>query len=260
MTGVYTITNILDGKMYIGCATDVNIRLGHHRNDLIGNKHQNTHLQNAFNKVGESNFIFEVLEECEEQFIYSQEHYWCTILNVHNRLYGYNLRPTKPDGKAGCAESTREKIRLSIKLKNSSYDIHPNVGYKHREESKIKMSNSKKGIKPKKENVLKGIETRKNNGKKWHTEETISKMSKSKLGKKRPNFKNIKQYPILQLDVNMELIKEWSSISEASKDLNIKSTALFAAIKRGSFTKKGNFWKRKLVPKDESNSTTTENG
>jgi GIY-YIG catalytic domain/NUMOD3 motif len=113
LTGIYTIENLINGKIYIGYATDIVDRWSDHRLKLRKNVHGNPHLQSAWNKHTESNFKFEILEECEEQFLYSQEHYWATTLNTHNRLCGYNERPTHPYGKVRMSEESKKRVSIS---------------------------------------------------------------------------------------------------------------------------------------------------
>ena len=110
--GVYIIQNKVNNKVYIGASRDTYNRLCMHKWRLRVNTHDNVHLQSAFNKYGEENFIFDVLENCDEQFIYSQENYWCKMLDAHNRKHGYNVDPTAPEGK--CAVSEETKIRMSM--------------------------------------------------------------------------------------------------------------------------------------------------
>ena len=109
--GVYIIQNKVNNKVYIGASRDTYNRLCMHKWRLRVNAHHNPYLQSAFNKYKEESFIFDVLEECEEQYIYSQENYWCNLLNSHNRLFGYNVDPTAPDGK--CAVSLETKVKMS---------------------------------------------------------------------------------------------------------------------------------------------------
>lgn len=110
-TGIYTIQNIVTGKLYIGCAVDIKKRWKTHKLRLTKGVHENSYLQNAWNKYGKDNFLFEILEECEEQFLYSLEHYWCNLLDINNT--GYNIRPTSPNGKAGISQETKTKISES---------------------------------------------------------------------------------------------------------------------------------------------------
>jgi group I intron endonuclease len=92
MTGVYTITNLLDGKIYIGCSIDIIKRFRDHISLLNLGKHRNRILQNSWNKYGSESFIFEVLNEIDSDLMYSEENYWCNLLNTHNRSFGYNIR------------------------------------------------------------------------------------------------------------------------------------------------------------------------
>lgn len=99
--------------MYVGQATNINQRWSEHKAELRSNKHGNAHLQKAWKKYGEQSFKFEVLEKCEEQYLHSMENWWCNMLDVHNREYGYNIQLTSPYGCSRHAEETKEKIRQS---------------------------------------------------------------------------------------------------------------------------------------------------
>lgn len=106
---IYTITNILDGKIYVGYSSNYKHRIENHLSSLSLSKHTNEHLQRAVNKYGIENFQIEILEECEEKFLTALEHYWCNILNTHNDKYGYNIKPTHPDNKSGVSSSRIHK-------------------------------------------------------------------------------------------------------------------------------------------------------
>lgn len=64
-TGIYKIKNIINNDCYIGSAKDINRRWQRHKSALKHNHHENIHLQRAWNKYGEENFIFEIIEECD---------------------------------------------------------------------------------------------------------------------------------------------------------------------------------------------------
>lgn len=59
--GIYTITNIINDKYYVGSSLNVKNRLKVHKQQLIKNIHPNNHLQGAWNKYGEDNFKFEIV-------------------------------------------------------------------------------------------------------------------------------------------------------------------------------------------------------
>lgn len=74
--GVYKITNLINGKIYIGSSKNLRNRLWEHRALLRHNKHQNAHLQNAWNKYGEINFDYAILEKCNIEDQYTREQYY----------------------------------------------------------------------------------------------------------------------------------------------------------------------------------------
>jgi group I intron endonuclease len=58
---IYTITNKVSGKVYVGQAVDYNKRWWKHRSELRGNYHKNQHLQRSYNKHGEEAFEYAVV-------------------------------------------------------------------------------------------------------------------------------------------------------------------------------------------------------
>jgi group I intron endonuclease len=124
--GVYIIQNKVNNKVYIGASKDTYNRLCMHKWRLRVDTHDNVHLQSAFNKYGEENFIFDVLEDCDEKLIYSQENYWCKMLNAHDRKYGYNVDPTAPDGKRAVSDET--KVKMSASASKRTVRVHTIYG------------------------------------------------------------------------------------------------------------------------------------
>lgn len=75
-SGIYQITNKINGKKYIGSSKDIYKRWYQHKYELNKNKHGNKHLQNAWNKYGQDSFEFEIIEECEpEKRLYLEQFY-----------------------------------------------------------------------------------------------------------------------------------------------------------------------------------------
>lgn len=62
-TGIYKITNLGTGKVYIGESFDIESRWTQHKNDLLNNLHINKLIQNDFNVYGKRYFKFEILQE-----------------------------------------------------------------------------------------------------------------------------------------------------------------------------------------------------
>lgn len=80
ISGIYKIINIINQKLYIGSSKDVLYRKYEHFRDLKLKQHHSTTLQNAFNKYGEQNFTFEILEECEKENLIEREQYYFDTL------------------------------------------------------------------------------------------------------------------------------------------------------------------------------------
>jgi group I intron endonuclease len=118
--GIYKITNTVNNKIYIGCASNIRTRVNGHLYDLRRNMHSNSYLQKSWNKYGESIFVFKTHELCDIKDLHMREHFWVTTLDCLNKLIGYNLKPTDPNGCSIHSEETKEKLRQANKGKKPS--------------------------------------------------------------------------------------------------------------------------------------------
>jgi group I intron endonuclease len=73
MVGIYRIRNIINGKCYYGSSKQIEKRWHDHQLNLKNNKHYNAILQRAWNKHGEKNFKFEIVEECDKNLLFEIE-------------------------------------------------------------------------------------------------------------------------------------------------------------------------------------------
>ena len=110
-TGVYQIMNLLNHKSYIGSTKQsFKIRMKHHVNALRRGDHKNLHLQHAWDKYGEENFEFSILEICDKKDTYIVEQRCLNSRDVEN---SYNINPNAT-GLSECIE-TRKKLAISHK-------------------------------------------------------------------------------------------------------------------------------------------------
>ena len=72
-SGIYKITNTVNGKFYVGSSKNIKWRWYCHRHYLENNKHDNPKLQHSWNKHGKSNFTFEVIEETNSKMLLERE-------------------------------------------------------------------------------------------------------------------------------------------------------------------------------------------
>lgn len=90
MIGIYKITNIYNGKMYIGSSNNIDRRWKEHKTSLNKGIHHSAKLQNSWNKHGEDSFIFEVLEECDTEKLLYLEQFYIDKYRVY--FEGYNCK------------------------------------------------------------------------------------------------------------------------------------------------------------------------
>jgi len=271
MSGIYTITNILTNQVLVGESKNVHKRLIEHRSKLRGNYHENDYLQKAFNKYGEQNFKFELLENCDPSFLLSQENYWCNLLDSHNDRFGYNILQTGPNKishkrvkslnevqiETLRRSSTGRKFTNEAKLKMSSAKKlyytnhkHPLLGRSMTEETKQKISSSLKG---KNFHTEEGIINISNSAKhRIKSVEEINKIINFHTGRKRSNSsiqnminnsRSIKS--VIQYDMNGSFIREWDRIREAAEFLKCDPSGISACCRNKCKSIKNFKWKYK---------------
>lgn len=107
--GIYQITNMVNGKVYVGSAVNFRTRFNGHIRDLRGNKHHSKYLQRAFNKYGSNSFEWEILKVIEKsenvttkqygKLLCKYEQFFIDTLDSYNN--GYNAYPTAKNGSVG---------------------------------------------------------------------------------------------------------------------------------------------------------------
>lgn len=215
--GIYTITCLANNKVYVGNSVCVEDRLGNHKWNLKNNTHINEYLQRAWNLYNENNFLFELLEECEERFLYSEENYWVNLLDTLNIERGYNLRPTNPEKVGKCSDKTKLKISIANKGR-----IPPSKGKKLSSEVKEKIRISNIGLK-----------------RSDYTKERV------KEGRKNQDMSHLWK-EISQYDMNGNYIQDFPSFRHAKEFLGHKNDANLVACCKGKRPQVGGFkWKYK---------------
>jgi group I intron endonuclease len=146
-SGIYSITNMVNGKRYIGSTENMVRRWKEHRYRLCKGNHHTAHLQAAWNKYGAVAFVFEVLEYIEDiADLLTVEQYYADWLETTDKRYGYNTR----------------------------IDVGGSHGFRHSEETLRKLSESRMGEK----NPMYGTHP---------SEETLAKRSAALKGRKNPH-------------------------------------------------------------------------
>jgi len=140
--GIYQIRNIENNKKYIGYSNDIERRWKYHLSYLRRDKHENGYLQGSWNKHGEENFVFEIVEICKEKVLIKREKYYIKVLDTF-RPNGYNLSKGGL-GNTGWIPSQETLEKKSI---SASGNKNPMWGRKHSEKTKILFSQQRQGTK-----------------------------------------------------------------------------------------------------------------
>jgi group I intron endonuclease len=159
-SGIYSIQNLLNNKVYVGQSVNIHRRWTAHRSDLRRGKHGNGHLQRSWDKYGPAAFAFTVLEivPTKDQRA-PREAYYCNLLGAFLPETGYNQNGVL--GVADASPALREKRRVN------------RLGKKDSPETRLRKSIGRFGI-PMREDTKKKLAA-------WHTGRKATAATKAKL-------------------------------------------------------------------------------
>lgn len=139
-SGIYKITNIINNKIYIGSAVFIYSRKHVHFHHLKNNTHHNQHLQNSYNKYGSENFKFEKILECPKEYLIELEQWY-----IDNLKPEYNICKI-----AGNCLGNKMSEESKIKMSKSKKEL-----WKKLKENPIELEKRKELLKP---NINKAVE------------------------------------------------------------------------------------------------------
>lgn len=149
MAVIYRITNMANGKFYVGSADSFARREWQHKYYLRRNEHKNPHLQAAWNKYGEEMFVFEIVEtipEGEDQLVWEDK--WLRECVGKTDCYNVNTLATAPRLGITLSEESKAQLSANRKGKHAGED-HYRYGQTVSDEVRQKIGNTQRG-KPKK--------------------------------------------------------------------------------------------------------------
>ena len=92
-SGIYAITNTVNGKVYVGASVNIRKRFTVHRNQLCNGTHGSSYLQRAWKKHGALAFEFRPLLFCSPENLVLYEQRAVDSYSAKVRQFGYNHRP-----------------------------------------------------------------------------------------------------------------------------------------------------------------------
>ena len=223
MIGIYAI--IINDKYYIGQSVNIKHRWQQHRKELKLGTHENKHLQSAYNKYG--NPKFEVLLECEKEKLNEYEQYYIHELMTYDKEIGYN----KSYGGETCliTEAFKEEHCISI-LQFDKYGEFVAEYYSFNEavrKNKSSYDVIRDGIKERRK--VKGFY-----------------FIEKKEYEKNSNLAELFNWkPIMQFDLQGNLIAEYFNIDKALKETNINKVSLKAVLNGNRQSANGYIWRYK---------------
>lgn len=184
------------GKIYIGITSQ-----SPEKRWLNGRGYKrNEHFWNAIKKYGWENIKHEILaENLTKEEACRLEKFYIELYKSADQTKGYNLTT---GGETGAVHTVESRRKLSESKKGKRY----NIGVPFTEERKQHMRENHADMRG---------EKNPNFGKKWTPEQIAIRQSHRtyKYGSENPCAR-----PILQLDMEGNLVKRWGSIIEASKE------------------------------------------
>jgi group I intron endonuclease len=120
LCGIYKIVNIVNGKYYLGSSDNMKNRWKKHLYDLRHNKHHSIHLQRAWNKHGENNFVFQIVEEVKRSILLEREQYHLDTFTPWNESIGYNVSKSACGGDLISYHPNIEEIREKQKVNTTN--------------------------------------------------------------------------------------------------------------------------------------------
>jgi group I intron endonuclease len=126
IAGIYQIRNKVNGNIYIGSSNHLYRRYADHLKYLNRNNHSNPKLQNSWNRYGEGNFEFSILEYCNVVDLVVREQWYIDNINPQFNIAKVVGTPNTP--KAGTVEAMeRSKKNLEARKKSAwcnSEELH----------------------------------------------------------------------------------------------------------------------------------------
>lgn len=254
---IYKITNLINGKVYIGQSINFKNRMYYYNGSLA--KGQNK-LHNAFKKYGINNFIMEQIafgkkgEDLDNLEVFNitsydsiKNGYNCESGGTNGYSHSAETRRKLSEARKGrvISEETRRKISESLKGAIVSQATRDKIGKKSRgrvfsQESKQKMRESHLGNSHKQESkdkISKGLRQAYTDGLRSLivSEDTKAKISNTLMGHIPPNRLCVNQYT-----KDGEFIKSHESLTAAANSIN-RSCGLLCMCLKGKCEFAGGF-------------------
>jgi len=207
-SGIYLITNMINGKMYVGQSKNIYNRFKSHKASAFSeNVKRHYLLYRSIRKYGLENFRFEVLEECKPELLLEREQYWYNMLKPEYNLM-YPRETPSENNKKPILQIDPKTLKVIAKFDSC-------VG-----------AGKALGLEPKNISAVASGKERMVFGCYWCYVKDYSKDWQPK-----PN-KTLR--PVMQINMNLEIVAKFESIRQASEETKICRACINrVALKKG---------------------------
>ena len=214
MKCIYLRTNLINGKQYVGQASDFKRREYDWCN--LNAPYAGDYINKAREKYGLESWSVEILKECDSsEELNHWEMYFIEKFNT-KKPFGYNLNDGG-EGQTGFHHSIESRMKMSVSKKGKR------KGIPRADDVKKKISESLKG-----KRTSLGMTNHK------HSSESKLKMSAAKKGKQSGAEKKVYQY------LNGVLVGVYSSVKEAINANNYHYSGALSSACKGNYNNEGN--------------------
>lgn len=209
-SGIYVIENIQTNKVYIGRSKNLNKRKTEHFRMLRKSVHHNIYLQRSFNKWGRKNFVFRLLEDCQDEYLTDREKFWLDYYYETDWKLCYNISRDSVTSMTGRNHTEETKRKMS---RDRTGRMNPFFGRTHKPETREKIRKARKGTKASEETLKILSECRRGEKNHFFGKSLPKKVLQAAVEKTRK--------PVVMLDKkNKKEIMKFNSISAAANYIN----------------------------------------
>lgn len=243
---IYTITNLINGKVYIGKTNNFRKRKNSHLCLLNRGVHYNTYLQRSWDKYGSDNVKFDIIDADATSYedLSEREQYYIKLSRSWDQDFGYNMTL----GGEGSLFTKQRRDALSQRMK----------GVPKSEEQKKKMSIASKG---KSKDRIYTDEQRKviseNLRKQVQSEETKKKRALKQTGSGNHRYgktgslsasfgkPNVNRFKVDCFTKDGTLVRTFDCVADAGKYLGVNGSNISGCLHGRQKTVKGFIFKKR---------------
>ncbi len=252
-SGIYKLTLVEDGRIYVGSSVNIEKRWIGHKKAAESENDSIQYIQKALRKYGFDSFSWEVLEICSEEMLIEREQYYLDTLQPFPRLNrGFNIREIA-DSNLGITFSNEAKQKLKGRIpwnigktglqthtqtvrdemsRNQSGENNSFFGETHLDKTKKQISNTRKE-KIKSGEITPTIHTVEH--KKWLSESMKGEKNQM-FGRKGVDNPLSQKYILIDSDGNEEIIV---GLSHSLKERQLSKSTVMKMLKTGKTPKWG---------------------